>query len=75
VRYVLESDITDRYLLSEYAPSISANVGILVVITACVLVLVPVPVLVVGTTVVADFGSLMNVLCTQANGLLPLFVV
>ncbi|MFZ2256118.1 MAG: hypothetical protein WAW59_00945 [Patescibacteria group bacterium] len=48
VRYVLERDITERYLLSVYAFSISAKVGIT---AEAVVVLVPELVAVAGTTV------------------------
>jgi hypothetical protein len=73
VRYVFESDITERYLLSEYACSISANVGILTVVSVAVAV-DPVHA-VTGTIAVSDFGSRINVLGAHANGLFPLLVL
>ena len=68
VRYVLDRDITERYLLSVYACSISANVGIAVDVVVLVVVLVPA---VEGTTADAESGSLTNVRSTHANLLVP----
>lgn len=75
MRYVLESDITERYLLSVYACSISANVGTFVVVLVLVEEVVPLAIAVGGTTDDAERGSRTNVRSIHGNLLVPERVV
>jgi hypothetical protein len=65
----LESDITERYLLSEYACSISAKVGIFTLLFDWDHVLVEVFATVDGKTTPTARGSATNTLATPLNGL------